>query len=65
MGNASALPICWSASINNRARAGRHPVSEQGGLLRLAGAVLAESSDEWETEKVYVRMKNSGPPNEE
>jgi putative transposase len=34
-------------------------------LLRLVGAVLAEISDEWETEKVYLRMENSSPPNEE
>jgi putative transposase len=37
----------------------------EAALLRLVGAVLAEISDEWETEKVYLRMENSGPPNEE
>ena len=37
----------------------------EAALLRLVGAVLAEISDEWETEKVYLRMESSGPPNEE
>ena len=37
----------------------------EAALLRLVGAVLSEISDEWETEKVYLRMENSGPSNEE
>jgi putative transposase len=37
----------------------------EAALLRLVGAVLAEISDEWETDKVYLRMENSGPPDEE
>lgn len=37
----------------------------EAALLRLVGAVLAEISDEWETEKVYLRIENSSPPSEE
>lgn len=33
-------------------------------LLRLVSAVLMEISEEWETEKIYLRMENSGPKQE-
>jgi transposase-like protein len=29
-------------------------------LLRLVSAILMEISEEWETEKIYLRMENSG-----
>ncbi len=32
----------------------------EAALLRLVSAVLMEISEEWETEKVYLRMENSG-----
>jgi len=37
----------------------------EAALLRLASAVLVEISEEWETEKVYLTMDNSSPPNQE
>jgi transposase-like protein len=33
----------------------------EAALLRLVSAVLMEISEEWETEKIYLRMENSGP----
>jgi len=33
----------------------------EAALLRLVSAVLMEISEEWETEKLYLRMENSGP----
>lgn len=33
----------------------------EAALLRLVSAVLMEISEEWETEKIYLRMANSGP----
>ncbi len=33
----------------------------EASLLRLVSAVLMEISEEWETEKIYLRMENSGP----
>lgn len=33
----------------------------EAALLRLVSAVLMEISEEWETEKIYLRMDNSGP----
>ncbi len=36
----------------------------EAALLRLVSAVLMEVSEEWETEKVYLRMGNSGPRQE-
>lgn len=33
----------------------------EAALLRLVSAVLMEISEEWETDKVYLRMENSGP----
>jgi transposase-like protein len=32
----------------------------EASLLRLVSAVLTEISEEWETEKIYLRMENSG-----
>ena len=32
----------------------------EAALLRLVSAVLMEISEEWETEKLYLRMENSG-----
>ena len=32
----------------------------EAALLRLVSAVLMEISEEWETEKIYLRMENSG-----
>jgi transposase-like protein len=32
----------------------------EASLLRLVSAVLMEISEEWETEKLYLRMENSG-----
>jgi putative transposase len=32
----------------------------EASLLRLVSAVLMEISEEWETEKIYLRMENSG-----
>jgi len=37
----------------------------EASLLRLVSAVLMEISEEWETEKVYLRMENSGPATQE
>lgn len=36
----------------------------ESALLRLVSAVLMEISEEWETEKIYLRMENSGPKQE-
>lgn len=36
----------------------------EAALLRLVSAVLMEVSEEWETEKIYLRMENSGPSQE-
>jgi putative transposase len=33
----------------------------EAALLRLVSAVLMEISEEWETDKIYLRMENSGP----
>lgn len=33
----------------------------EASLLRLVSAVLMEISEEWETEKIYLRMESSGP----
>jgi transposase-like protein len=33
----------------------------EAALLRLVSAVLMEISEEWETEKIYLRMENGGP----
>jgi transposase-like protein len=33
----------------------------EAALLRLASAILSEISEEWETEKIYLRMEDSGP----
>ncbi len=33
----------------------------EAALLRLVSAVLMEISEEWETEKIYLRMENRGP----
>jgi putative transposase len=44
--------------IKRRTRvAGLFP--NEAALLRLVSAVLMEISEEWETEKVYLRMENS------
>lgn len=32
----------------------------EAALLRLVSAVLMEISEEWETEKIYLRMENGG-----
>jgi transposase-like protein len=32
----------------------------EAALVRLVSAVLMEISEEWETEKIYLRMENSG-----
>ena len=32
----------------------------EAALLRLVSAVLMEISEEWETEKLYLRMENNG-----
>jgi putative transposase len=32
----------------------------EAALLRLVSAVLMEISEEWETDKIYLRMENSG-----
>ena len=37
----------------------------EASLLRLVSAVLMEISEEWETEKLYLRMENSGPVTQE
>ena len=37
----------------------------EAALLRLVSAVLMEISEEWETEKVYLRMDSSGPAADE
>ena len=37
----------------------------EAALLRLVSAVLMEISEEWETEKIYLRMENSGPVTKE
>ena len=37
----------------------------EASLLRLVSAVLMEISEEWETEKIYLRMENSGLVNQE
>jgi transposase-like protein len=37
----------------------------QASLLRLVSAVLIEVSEEWETEKIYLRVEDSGSPQDE
>ncbi len=37
----------------------------EASLLRLASAVLMEISEEWETEKTYLRMENLHPPKQD
>jgi putative transposase len=37
----------------------------EASLLRLASAVLMEISEEWETEKTYLRMENLNPPKQD
>ena len=37
----------------------------EASLLRLASAVLMEISEEWETEKPYLRMENLNPPKQD
>ena len=49
-----------SQEIKRRTRVARLFPNEAS-LLRLVSAVLSEISDEWETEKVYLNMKNEGP----
>ena len=31
-------------------------------LLRLISALLAETSDDWETGEIYLNMENQNPP---
>jgi transposase-like protein len=46
-----------SQEIKRRTRvAGLFP--NEASLLRLVAAVLMEISEEWETEKIYLRMEN-------
>ena len=37
----------------------------EASLLRLVSAVLMEISEEWETDKRYLRMENSSSPRQE
>jgi putative transposase len=37
----------------------------EASLLRLVSAVLMEISEEWETEKTYLRMENLTPPEQD
>jgi putative transposase len=37
----------------------------QAALLRLISAILVEVTEEWETEKIYLRIENSEPPERE
>jgi putative transposase len=49
-----------SQEIKRRTRvAGLFP--NEASLLRLVSAVLMEISEEWETEKIYLRMENDSP----
>lgn len=34
---------------------------DKAALLRLVGAVLMEINEQWETDKIYLRMENRGP----
>jgi transposase-like protein len=48
----------YSAGIKRRSRVATLFPNEAA-LLRLVSAVLMEISEEWETEKLYLRMENS------
>lgn len=37
----------------------------EAALLRLVSAVLMETSEEWESEKIYLNMKNSNSPEQD
>ncbi len=37
----------------------------EAALLRLVSAVLMEISEEWETDKIYLRLESSGSPKQE
>lgn len=47
--------------LKRRTRVARVFPNEQS-LLRLVTALLSETSDEWETGKVYLNMENQNPP---
>ena len=37
-------------------------IPNEKSLLRLISALLAETSDDWETGKIYINMENQNPP---
>ena len=47
--------------LKRRTRVARIFPNEQS-LLRLISAFLAETSDDWETGKLYLNMANQTPP---
>jgi putative transposase len=49
--------------IKRRTRVARLFPNE-GSLLRLVSAVLSEISEEWETERAYLNMRNEWPVEE-
>lgn len=53
-----------SREIKRRTRVARL-LPNEASLLRLVSAVLSEISEEWETGKVYLNMKNEWPARSE
>ena len=47
--------------LKRRTRVARVFPNEQS-LLRLISALLAETSDDWETGNIYLNMENQNPP---
>ncbi|MSO24073.1 MAG: IS256 family transposase, partial [Acidobacteria bacterium] len=47
--------------LKRRTRVARVFPNEKS-LLRLISALLAETSDDWETRKIYLNMENQNPP---
>ena len=62
--NACALPMRWNASTWNSNAASASPgvFPNESSLLRLITALLSETSDDWETGKIYLNMENQNPP---
>jgi len=52
--------VCITYAARNRRRTRVATLfPNEASLLRLVSAVLMEISEEWETEKIYLRMENN------
>ena len=54
-------PARVNQELKRRTRVARVFPNEKS-LLRLISALLAETSDDWETGKIYLNMENQNPP---